>query len=285
MEPLVSVVIPTYNRASLLIRAIESVFSQSYKNFEIIVVDDASTDNTREVVSKFLDDPRVVYIRNEKNMGVSASRNRGIRYGRGEFVAFLDSDDYWLRDKLRKQVEIIMSDDDVGMVYTGERFIDEEGRIIRDEIPKYSGFVYHVLLSKNFISPSSTLLRKEVFEKVGFFREDMNYREDYEFFLRVAKNYKIAYVKDILTIRYMHTKGRLSDDISCRIMSIYKIMDLYKEDFDKNRRSKSRQLYELGKLYTKIGDRKNAIHAFKESFVTYPNFNSILKLIKLFLGV
>ena len=285
MEPLVSVVIPTYNRASLLIRAIESVFSQSYKNFEIIVVDDASTDNTREVVSKFLDDPRVVYIRNEKNMGVSASRNRGIRYGRGEFVAFLDSDDYWLRDKLRKQVEIIMSDDDVGMVYTGERFIDEEGRIIRDEIPKYSGFVYHVLLSKNFISPSSTLLRKEVFEKVGFFREDMNYREDYEFFLRVAKNYKIAYVKDILTIRYMHTKGRLSDDISCRIMSIYKIMDLYKEDFDKNRRSKSRQLYELGKLYTRIGDRKNAIHAFKESFVTYPNFNSILKLIKLFLGV
>lgn len=280
-NPLVSVIIPTYNRANFIRRAIDSVFIQDYENVEIIVVDDASTDNTESIVRDIKDD-RIVYIKNERNLGVSASRNRAIGISRGEVIAFLDSDDYWLEGKLKKQLAKLLGDRDIGLVYTGERFIDDRGIILRDEIPRYSGYIYDVLLAKNFISPSSSIVRRDVLDDVGLFLEDLDYREDHELWLRISKKYKIDYVPEILTVRYIHSGGRLSDSVERKIRAFYKILDLYRDEFNKKPKAFSRQLYEVGKLYLKIGNKEEAKKQFIKSFIKYPNFNALLKFLKCF---
>lgn len=276
--PTVSVVIPTYNRSTLLVRAVESVLGQSFKDFEIIVVDDASTDDTYSVVRSFRD-PRIVYVRNDSNKGVSASRNVGISLSKGEFVAFLDSDDVWLPSKLDKQLLLFSGDSDIGMVYTGEVFVNERGEKIREMVPKYRGYIFNVLLGKNFISPSSVMVRREVFYRVGLFNEELSYREDYELWLRIAKKYKVDAVCEPLTIRYIHTGERLSNNAMERIRSFFYIMDSYRDDFAKNPKALARQYYELGKFYAKVGDSRNARSCFLKSFVTRPGFNAVLKYV------
>ena len=278
-DPFVSVIIPTYNRANFIKRAIDSVLIQNYENIEIIVVDDASTDNTESVV-KGIKDSRIIYVKNDRNLGVSASRNKAIGMAKGEVIAFLDSDDYWLENKLKKQVAKLFSGRDIGLVYTGERFIDDRGKILREEIPRYSGYIYDVLLAKNFISPSSSIVRKDVLDDVGLFLEDLDYREDHELWLRISKKYKIDYVPEILTVRYIHSGGRLSDSVERKIRAFYRILDLYSDEFDRKPKAFSRQLYEIGKLYLKIGNKKEARRQFIRSFLKYPNWNALSKFLK-----
>jgi len=123
-NPKVTVIIPTYNRAHLIQRSVNSVLNQSYKNLELLVIDDASTDSTEQRISEIRDE-RLKYIRNKVNLGPSRSRNRGIEFSTGEIIAFQDSDDEWYRDKLEKQVDMLLkSPEDVAAVYCGMEFID-----------------------------------------------------------------------------------------------------------------------------------------------------------------
>jgi len=207
-NPKVSVIIPTYNRAYLVGRAIRSVLNQTYQDFEIIVVDDGSTDNTEEVVKSF-NDPR---------RGGSAARNTGIRAARGEYIAFLDSDDEWLPEKLEKQV-LICADDRIGLVYTGKRVIDfQSGQCLYEKIPETEGDAYNQLLERDFIGTcSSVMVKKAILENITGFDETLPSRQDWDCWLRIARNHKVACIREVLVIqRIGHTQ------ISSKLSNIIK---------------------------------------------------------------
>jgi glycosyltransferase involved in cell wall biosynthesis len=215
-EPQVTVIIPTYNRADLLPRALDSVLAQTFKDFEVLVIDDASTDNTSEVVQGYQDD-RVRYLCQEENRGVSAARNRGLREAQGEFIAFLDSDDEWLSNKLECQVARYSAlPDDVGLVYTGFETVRDGGAATTHK-PDLSGDLFSYLLQRNFIYPTSGMMVKHsVVSEVGYFDEEMPANEDWDYYVRIAREYRIEYVDDVLMRYYAvsgHTrKSQVTDD-------------------------------------------------------------------------
>lgn len=215
-RPVVSVIVPTYNRAHLLPRSLQSVLRQTFAHFELIVVDDGSSDDTRDVVQR-MDDPRIRYIRLPENRGVAAARNQGIRAYKGDFIAFLDSDDEWLPDKMRSQVELFRSrPDTVGLVYTGVETVDGRGGR-RLHIPSLRGTIRHELLLQNVIhgGGSNVMLRRSVVEAVGEFDEEMAAIEDYDYWVRVAWRFDVDFVPEPL-LRYhdpIGSENRKSLDI------------------------------------------------------------------------
>jgi glycosyltransferase involved in cell wall biosynthesis len=218
----VSVIIPTYNRSELLPRALDSVLNQTYKDLEVLVVDDASTDDTSEVVAAYESDPRVRYLPQEENQGVSAARNKGLAEARGEFFAFLDSDDEWLPPKLERQIQRFRElPDRVGLIYVGGTMVYEESTE-RAQRPAHRGEVYDQLLVENFIYPTSgVMIRRNVAHEVGFFDEQIPANEDWDYWLRVARKFEIDSLEDQL-VRYFagHRRDRKSlvaqDDLDAR---------------------------------------------------------------------
>ncbi|GAH74960.1 unnamed protein product, partial [marine sediment metagenome] len=168
-KPTVSVIIPTYNRAYLIGRAIQSVLNQTYQDFEIIVVDDGSTDDTEEIVRSFKD-KRIGYVRHEKNKGAAAARNTGIKAAKSEYIAFQDSDDEWLPEKLEKQMKVFENaPPEVGVVYTD--FLRIKGNkkihIPFSWVTQKEGNIHKELLKGNFVTTQSVVIRKKCFKKSG----------------------------------------------------------------------------------------------------------------------
>lgn len=211
MVPKVSIVIPTKNRANYVSLAVRSVLAQTFKDFEIIIVDAASIDNTEEVINGF-DDERIRYIRQETDRGVSASRNVGIESSKAEFVAFLDDDDLWMPSKLEKQLGLIEKRPSVGAVTTGFWVVNERGNIVRFEIPSVKGKIFPAILRKNHVGNCSVVLaRKECLEKVGVFDESLHAAEDYDLWIRLAKQYEFECVKEYLVLGRIHETSISSD--------------------------------------------------------------------------
>jgi O-antigen biosynthesis protein len=201
-RPRVSVIVPTFNRAAVLPRAIHSVLAQSWTDFELLIVDDGSTDATADVVARHRD-PRMRYLRQPRNAGVSAARNRGLRDARGDFVAFLDSDDEWLPGKLLAQLTVFeRAPADLGLVYTGVECVCADGRR-RVDVPEERGDVYRHMLGRNVVhgGGSNVMMRRNVVAVVGFFDERLRAIEDYEYWLRIARFFTVDYVAEPL-IRY-----------------------------------------------------------------------------------
>lgn len=199
---MVSVIIPTYNRASTIRKSILSVKEQTYQNIEIIIVDDASEDDTEAIV-KSIDDNRIIYIKNPVNKGVATSRNIGIKSAKGEFIAFNDSDDVWMHDKLEKQMLIMEEYPECMLVYCAFCKENLNGKMERipsnkDKLEDLQGNIFFKLLRKNTISTQTMLFRRKCFEKVGLFKEEMRALDDCEMALRVAFSNKIFYVDEVL---------------------------------------------------------------------------------------
>ncbi len=195
----VSIIIPTYNREKLVQKAIKSVLDQTYKDFELIVVDDASTDLTQSVVEQFADS-RIRYLRHEKNAGVCAARNTGLAAAQGFYVAFLDSDDEWLPDKLKKQVGLFQAgSDDVGVIYTWLKIIDEQGQLQKIRQPTLRGDVHNDLLYSNFIGTPSTLMVKHDYLKtIEGFDPRLRCCEDWDVWLQLAGHCKFEVISEPL---------------------------------------------------------------------------------------
>jgi glycosyltransferase involved in cell wall biosynthesis len=196
-DPTVSIVIPTFNRAALLSESITSVLTQSYSNFEMIVVDDGSTDSTADVVNSF-SDRRLIFLRQE-NKGRSAARNRAIALARGRYIAFLDSDDIYLEDKLERQIDYMESHCDVGMTYTSALCIDGRGDLLPHKYEAtVSGKIHEDIAF--FIPVTITLptvmVRREVFDTVGGFDEAMYRFEDTDMWRRISKSYCIGAIQE-----------------------------------------------------------------------------------------
>lgn len=195
----VSVVIPAYNKANLTIRTVKSVLNQTYENIEIIVVDDGSTDDTKVQLQLF--GGRIHYIY-KQNGGASSARNIGIKQATGEYIALIDCDDIFCPEKISKSVACLEKQNDCGFVYTGAHFINSDDNIIsRSEISNscFSGWISSKLILRNFICNSTVVVKKECFEKVGFFDEKIFMPADWDMWLRISENYKAAYVNERLT--------------------------------------------------------------------------------------
>ena len=270
-KPEVSVIIPTYNRANLIGRSIQSVLNQTYQEFEIIVVDDGSTDNTEYVVKGF-DDARIRYVRYQENRGGSAARNAGIKIASGDYIAFQDSDDEWLPEKLEKQMVIFKSASvKVGVVYTGFWRIQNNKKkyIPSSAITKKSGNVYKSILNRNFITTQSAVIKKEVFKKTGMFDERIPAFQDWDLWIRISKYYEFQYVGEALVISYYQSKS-ISANKKASINAHKMILDKYFEDLRKYKKILANHYFNIGsKLYLN-GERRESGIYFLKSIKTYP---------------
>ena len=204
----ISVVIPTYNRENLIVRAINSVLNQTLKPKEIIIVDDGSSDNTKEIVKNY----PVKYIY-QKNFGVSFARNKGVKEAKGEWIAFLDSDDEWREDKLQKQADFHRLNKDILFSHTGEKWIrDAKAVKYPKRLKKPFGECFLDNLSTCKIAASSVMIHRDIFEKVGYFDENLRVCEDYDFWLRVSYIFKIGLLNEPLITKYAG-HSQLSDTI------------------------------------------------------------------------
>jgi len=206
--PRVTVIIPTCNRSAYLKRAIESVCAQTYTDFEIIVVDDASTDDTPEVVAQFADKP-IKYIRHEENKGGSVARNTGIKNSQSEYIAFLDDDDEWLPNKLEVQMNVFeQSSPQVGPIYSGHSVIDRNtGKTKGIWRAVKRGNIFEELMKGNCVSTtSSVVVKRACLEKVGNFDSLLPSFQDYDLWIRIARHYEFEYVEDLLVNYYEHEK-------------------------------------------------------------------------------
>ena len=209
---MVSVVIPTHNRVDLLSRAIDSALNQTYKNLEVIVVSDGSTDGTDELMQKYEKDSRVKYINYKSGHGGNYARNMGIKAARGEFVAFLDDDDEWWSNKIEKQICIMSSDKEIGLVYTGTHSIFVDDNIEFDSCSMLQGDMSKRILFDNFVGSTTTvMLRKNVLEKSGLFDESLSAMQDYDLWVRVCQVCRVGVVSEPLVNYYNYnTSGQIT---------------------------------------------------------------------------
>ncbi|MCF7826062.1 MAG: glycosyltransferase [Candidatus Marinimicrobia bacterium] len=205
----ISVIIPTYNRATSLVRAIDSVLAQSFPAHEIIIVDDASTDNTAEFLSKYANAIKVVT--NSKNRGVSFSRNAGIQLASSEWIAFLDSDDQWHPDKLEKQQ--LFHDSHPGLMISqcDEIWIRNGARVNpMEKHAKRGGWIFEACVPRCIVSPSAVIIHKNVFKQVGLFDVNLKACEDYDLWLRIAPHFEIGLLDEKLITRFGGHADQLS---------------------------------------------------------------------------
>ncbi|WP_342259560.1 glycosyltransferase family 2 protein [Candidatus Tisiphia endosymbiont of Metellina segmentata] len=209
-NPIVSVIIPTYNREQFIGEAIRSVLGQSFTNFEVIVVDDGSSDNTKEVI-KIFKDPRVYYYYQE-NKGRASARNYAILLSRGKYITFLDSDDLYISSKLELQVNYLDSHPNVSMIYTSANCIDEVGNFLKHRYnASSSGYLYQeiVFFVPLTITLPTVMVRKEVFDHVGYFDEKMHRFEDTDMWRRISKIYEI----DAIPIYSCHLRTHKDNEL------------------------------------------------------------------------
>jgi len=225
-KPLVSVIIPAYNRAWILKEAVDSVLSQNFFDFELIVVDDGSEDNTQDILASYGNRIRII---RQKNKGVSSARNKGIFSSSGRYIAFLDSDDIWLKGKLSTQLEFFESNPDALICQTEEIWL-KNGRMVNPgkRHKKISGFFFEKSLELCMVSPSAVMMQRSLFDKVGLFDETLSACEDYDMWLRVNCRHPISLISTPLIIKRGGHKDQLSGMHSLdkyRIQSIIKLIE------------------------------------------------------------
>lgn len=205
-QPNISVIIPTYNRAHILPRALDSVLAQTQLPIEIIVVNDGSTDGTKSVLSNY---PGLKII-DQQHSGVSAARNIGLEHTNGEWIAFLDSDDEWLPEKLEQQWAAICNDDKL-ICHTEEIWIRNGKRVNpMKKHQKYGEYIYEKCLPLCVISPSSVMIHQSVFNDIGVFDESLEVCEDYDLWLRICSKYSTLFISEPLIVKYGGHEDQLS---------------------------------------------------------------------------
>ncbi|MBO5259725.1 MAG: glycosyltransferase [Agathobacter sp.] len=206
-KPLVSIIMPAYNSENYMESSINSVIKQTYENWELLIIDDASSDSTREIAHKYADGEKIRLIVNDKNVGVSQSRNRGIHEAKGHWVAFLDSDDLWEPEKLGKQMDFLEKEDKARLVFTGSAFINEQGKRAEYILEVPEKVMFRRLLKQNIISCSSVVVQKELLLQYQMPGDHLH--EDYSVWLRILSGGEMAYgINDPLLIYRVSTGSK-----------------------------------------------------------------------------
>ena len=247
-HPLISVITPTYNRAAFLERAISSVLNQTYGNFEMIIADDCSTDNTKEVVTKIKDE-RIKYIKLESNKGPAGARNIAIKSAKGRYISLLDSDDEYLPQKLERQIlkfqDLPM---DIGVVYCGYFIVYEPDTTHGKVSPIYKGDIFNILLKHNCMGSPTPLIRKECFDTCGLFDEFLPSYDDWDMWIRISERYKFEFVEESLAKVYTHG-DQTSTNINTTIKMRELLFEKYKTTIQENPETAGYLLQRLGFLY------------------------------------
>lgn len=207
--PFITVIIPTYNREKWLSFAIDSVLQQTYSDYELIIVDDGSNDATQNILDQYSSSIRVITL--ASNLGVSAARNIGIKNSDSRWVAFLDSDDRWLDQKLEKQIQTIKDNPDYKIHFTDEIWIRNGQRVNpMKKHKKLDGWIFQPSLSLCLMAPSTILIQRDVFENTGLFDEDLPVCEDYDLWLKITARFPVCLLDEKLMIRYGGHEDQLS---------------------------------------------------------------------------
>lgn len=225
-QPLVSVVIATYNMGKYIDQAVESVLNQSWKNLEIIVVDDGSTDDTQNVMARFADDKRVIYLKTE-NQGQPKAKNHGIKNSKGDFIAFCDADDLWEENKLEIQMPLF-ANDRIGVVYSDVSNISPDNkRFIRPSNEKrYTGKVIEKMLLENFVPFGTSVIRRACIEKNGIFDEQFRMGIDWDLWLRYSLDWEFAFTPE-RTYIYRIWEGQMSNNYRGRYNHAHLILNKF----------------------------------------------------------
>lgn len=250
--PTVSVILPTFNREKFIVRSLRSVVNQSFHDMEIIVVDDCSSDDTKDVVAGF-EDPRIKYIKHTVNKGGGAARNTGIGAAQGEFIAFQDSDDEWVLDKLEKQMQVMLTvKSDVAVVYSAYLWVtgSEVSYVPLNAPPPEESEILAHILKRNFVDTSTAVVRKKYFDKFGLFDEDLPRYQDWDLFIRLAKHLKFSFVDEPLVISHC-LKGGISTNDKAAITARKMIFEKNRSEITRDSRLLANFLFETGTLCCK----------------------------------
>jgi len=199
MKPLISVVIPVYNSEKTIEAALKSIVNQNYDNFEIIIVNDGSIDQSENLIKNFIDKHKAITIKYifQENKGVSTARNLGLKNATGNLISFLDSDDVWDKNKTAIQLKILQENKSIDLLGT-----NRDGAILKNflgfKINRVTKITSRILLYKNFFMTSSIIFKREIIDEIGYFNENMNHSEDWEYFLRISKNFNCYLLNESL---------------------------------------------------------------------------------------
>lgn len=273
--PKVSIILPTYNRASLIGRAIKSVLNQTYGDFELIIVDDGSTDDTEKIVGSF-SDKRISYVKHEVNKGAAAARNTGLTIANGELIAFQDSDDEWVFHKLHKQIGIFEKlPSTVGMVYSNINIMTIDGKEILwnpTRYMPYDGNVYHKILP-NFrechMQMGTSLIRRDCFQKVGGFDEKLPRFIDIELYIRISKYFSFYYIDEALVACY-GTPDSITTSAIRFVEGEKVILKKYMKDLSKYPNIFADILYEVGHALCLYGNIDSGKTYLLKALKLYP---------------
>lgn len=257
--PAVSIILPTYNRAYCIRRAIDSVLNQTFTDFELILIDDGSTDDTRAIVESY-DDPRLVHIHNEDNEGQTKRLNDGLRLARADLVAFQDSDDEWLPTKLEKQVAAMRAQPpEVGLVYVDKWRFEPEREKFHWKSPTNmpeDGIIFEKALDEQVynIGPQSVLIRRECFDKVGPFDERLTNFNDWDMFVRISRHFLFYHIPEPLVNYFKSADALTSLGERKGIEAIQVLFDKFLPDLAKNPALLAKRAYWIGSFHMRDGD-------------------------------
>lgn len=284
-SPSVSVIIPTHNRCDMLRNAIQSVLDQTYRDLEIVVIDDASNDKTGEIVENF-NDERIRYIRHTENKGGSASRNTGISCARGRYIGFLDDDDEWLPTKLELQINRFQKRPHVDVVVCGY-FVRDTGndRVIDSVSPKNSGNIYGDLLWDNTIAIPTVLIKRDILGDSYRFDPELPRLQDWDMWLRLAKTSIFDCIEEPLVIVNIHDNNRISTDSTALLVARMRILEKYWDDIKSNKAILSNHYYRIGMVHFELCNMKKCRQYTKKSIVINPyNLKSLRAFVFSHLG-
>lgn len=254
-EPLISIITPTYNREDYIAQAIESVLVQSYPHFEMIIVDDGSTDDTKNLLRRFQGDSRIRYSY-QKNQGQSVARNKGLSVAQGDYICFLDSDNYWFSNKLEKSLKAFSENPKIDIVYGDIVTVDEQGNeLTRDNMRRYSGEITRYLLRDNCVSMNTAMVRQRCFGELGGLDTSCKVADDYEMWLRFSAKYTYLYLHEYLAY-YRVMRNQISSNKDKRFLYNEKILRNFQQRFPQ---AVSPEVFQEGWCY--FFTRKGRYHA------------------------
>lgn len=249
-NPKITIQMCTYNRAHFIKQAIDSVFSQTFQDFELIIMDDCSTDNTETILQPYLTDSRIRYIKNEHNLGITKNRNKSLSLSKGEYIAVLDSDDYWTDNtKLEKQVNFLNKNPNYILVGTNTIVVDEKCKMIQKiRYPSNNFIIKKLLLLKNFFCHSSVMYRKQEIVNLGSYDESLPIWEDYDLWLKIGMQYKFTNLHIDMTAYRKHNNQSNSEKINIGRSTQDYIIEKYKNEYP---------FYTFAKIIDKLRNIKN----------------------------
>jgi len=274
--PKVSVILPCYNGDKFIRETLESALYQTYNDIEIIVVDDGSTDDSKAIIKSF-SDPCIKYFYKE-NEGVSVARNHGIRFSKGKYIAFLDSDDLWLPEKIELQLKEIERQKDIYFVCSGFYLIDSRGQVLdKIKVKNSTNILKDLLLDGNIIGPpSSVLVKREVFKSIGDFDPFLSTSADWDLWIRIAQRYPLAYIDKPLIKYRIHEAGMhhnirvFENDVSKTLYKFFNSLSLNDEFGTIRKRAMANAYMVIAKSYFKKGNLRNS-EIISRATVLYPN--------------